>query len=123
MTKSFLTYSAIVEALTGIGLIFAPSTVAAILLKTELVNPLERLLAMVAGAAISSLALSAWITRLSSNPSAVIKMLLLYNAAVTAVLLYGILALGFGGIVLWTIILFHFIQSAISTIITMKSAK
>jgi hypothetical protein len=120
MKKTFLIYSAIIEALTGIGLIFAPSLVASILLKTVLSSSLEKLLALVAGAAISSVALGAWISRNTVDSSVIIKSLFLYNSVITIILLYSIFSLGFGGFILWAVILFHFIQSILSMVILNK---
>ena len=110
MKKIFLTWTALLEALTGIGLLLAPSTIVSILFKTELSNPLERVLAMVAGSAISAVALIAWLVRSLDNPSIALKMLIFYNLVVGSVLLYGIMALGFGGIVLWGAIIFHLVM-------------
>jgi len=110
MKKIFLTWTALLEALTGIGLLLAPSTIVSILFKTEVSNPLERVLAMVAGSAISAVALIAWLVRSLDNPSIALKMLIFYNLVVGSVLLYGIMALGFGGIVLWGAIIFHLVM-------------
>jgi len=110
MKKIFLTWTALLEALTGIGLLLAPSTIVSILFKTELSNPLERVLAMVAGSAISAVALIAWLVRSLDNPSIALKMLIFYNLVVGSVLLYGIMASGFGGIVLWGAIIFHLVM-------------
>jgi len=110
MKKIFLTWTAVLEALTGIGLLLAPSTIVSILFKTELSNPLEKVLAMVAGSAISAVALIAWLVRSLDNPSIALKMLIFYNLVVGSVLLYGIMALGFGGIVLWGAIIFHLVM-------------
>ena len=112
--RIFLTYTAIAEFLTGIGLMFCPSFVVRLLLATELYDKLTVLLAIVAGAAIVSVSLVSWMARLNATPLIEIKMLLFYNAAVSLVLLYGIVKLGFGGIALWAIIIFHVIQTAVS---------
>jgi hypothetical protein len=111
--KSFLTYTAIIEALTGLGLIIIPSKVVLILLETELNGSLEVILSMVAGAAIFSLALACWFFRLRSGVSITIRAMLFYNFAVASILLYGALGLGFKGAVLWLVIIFHFFQSVI----------
>jgi hypothetical protein len=108
--KIFLSWTAVIEALTGIVLILSPSTIASVLFKTELRSPLERLLAMIGGTAICSVALIAWLVRSLDNPSIALKMLVFYNIVVGGVLLYGIVALGFGGIVLWGVILFHLVM-------------
>jgi hypothetical protein len=110
MKKIFLTWTAVIETLTGIGLFLAPSTLAMVLLKTELSNPLERLLALVAGTAICAVALIAWLSRSLDQPVIALKMLIFYNIVVGGVLLYGIVAMGFGGIVLWGVIIFHLVM-------------
>jgi len=111
--KSFLTYTAIIEALTGLGLIIVPSKVVLILFETELNSWLEIILSMVAGAAIFSLALACWFFRQQSGAFIVIRAMLFYNFAVASILLYGALGLGFRGPVLWLVVIFHFLQSAI----------
>ena len=111
--KSFLTYSAIIEALTGLGLLIVPSKVVLILLETELNAPLDIILSMVAGAAIFSLALICWFFRLQTASLISVKGMLFYNVAVASVLLYGAWGLGFKGFALWLVIVFHFIQTVI----------
>ena len=120
MKKVFLSSTAVIEALTGIGLILAPSTIVAVLFKTELSNPLERLLAMIAGAAICAVAMIAWLVRSLDNPSIALKMLIFYNIVVGGVLLYGIMALGFGGFVLWGVIIFHLAMFILATMTLRK---
>ena len=118
--KIFLTYTAIIEVLTGLGLLFIPATVVRILCATALNGSLTLLLAMVAGAAIFSLGLVSWLARSVINPSVEIKMLLFYNASVTLILFYGAMKLGFGGIVLWSVIVLHFVQTIISILMIRK---
>jgi hypothetical protein len=113
MIKSFLAYTAIIEGLTGLALILVPALVGILLFKTELNSPLGTILAMVGGAAILSLALQAWLVRLQADTSITLKILLIYNAAVSFILLYGVFKLGFGGIVLWLVILFHIVQTGV----------
>ena len=111
--KSFLTYSAIIEALTGLGLLIVPSKVVLILLESELNGPLEIILSMVAGAAIFSLALICWFSRLQTAPLTAVRGMLFYNFAVASILLYGVWGLGFKGFALWLVIIFHFVQTVI----------
>ncbi len=118
--KIYLTYTAIFEGLTGFGLIFIPATVVRLLCATALNGPIAILLAMVAGAAIFSLALVSWLARSIVRPSIEVNMLLFYNASVTLILFYGALKLGFGGMVLWTVIVLHFVQTIISFLILPK---
>jgi hypothetical protein len=118
--KSFFTYTAIIEALTGLGLIFVPSRITLLLFETTLSNSLEIVMSMIAGAAIFSLALYCWFSRLSTNPLIAIRTMLIYNFAVAAVILYGALALGFKGPALWLVIIFHFFQTAICALFLNK---
>jgi hypothetical protein len=118
--KSFLTYSAIIEAITGLALIFAPSKTILILLKAETNGSLEMTLAMVAGAAIFSLAIFCWLIRRHSSAPLAIKSMSFYNFAVAAILLYATLGMGFTGPALWLVIVFHFIQTAIGILLINK---
>ena len=111
--KNFLTYTAIIEAITGLGLMIIPSTVARILLNSKLEGPVATLLAMIGGAAIFSLALGAWFNRSNSHVLLGVRMLMFYNALVTLILLFGILKMGVGGLVLWIVVIFHFAQTVI----------
>jgi hypothetical protein len=112
--KLFLTYTAIIEALTGLALIAIPSKAAMILLEAELSGSMEIILAMVAGIAILSLAYMSWLKRNNTTDPDPVKMLLFYNFTITCILLYGALGLGFKGPVLWAVIVFHTIQTVIS---------
>lgn len=112
--KNFFSYTAILEAITGLGLIFIPAFVIRLLLLTEINSTLETLVAMVGGSAISTVALVSWMARKQPAPSLPLKALLFYNAGVTLILAYGNLGLGLGGIVLWGVIVFHLVQSVIT---------
>jgi hypothetical protein len=118
--KTFLTYSAIIEALTGLGLIIVPKVLVNTIFATDLNSTLATLLCMLAGVAIFSIAWAAWMVRPDIHPKIEVKMLLFYNAAVFLVLLYGALQFGFGGMVLWCVIIFHFVQTVISIMILKK---
>jgi len=111
--KSFLTYTAVIEALTGLGLIVIPYRVVLLLFEKELNGPLEIIVSMVGGAAIFSLALGCWFSRLQMGALIILRTMLFYNFAVASILLYSILGLGFSGFVLWFVIIFHFFQSVI----------
>jgi hypothetical protein len=118
--KSFLTYTAVIEALTGLALLAVPSKAAWLLLETELSGPLEIILAMVAGAAILSLAFTSWLTRKKTTGLDSVRMLLFYNFALTSILLYAALGLGFKGPALWGVIIFHLFQTIMSIRIIQK---
>jgi hypothetical protein len=117
MKKTFLTYTAIVEALTGLGLIIIPARVSLILLGSELSGPMETVLAMVAGAAIFSIAMLSWLSRLDPAFLTPIKVLLCYNIAVSFILLYAALGLGFKVVLLWGVIIFHLYQAVICVVL------
>ena len=120
MPKIFFTYTAIIEALTGLGLIIAPATVARLLLGAELSGALAVVLAMVAGAAICSIALFSWLSRSNAFVVVVLPVLLFYNFAVSIILLYASLGFGYKGIPLWGVIIFHLAQSAFCVILLKK---
>src|SRR5664279_566481 len=121
MKRSFLTYTAIIEGLTGLALIFAPSTVARLLFEADLNAPLEIVLALIGGAAIFTLALGCWLSRVDSALTAVIlKMLLFYNVVIAIFLLYAIFSLGFKGPALWLIIAFHSFQAILGVVLMRK---
>jgi hypothetical protein len=121
MIKTFLAYSAVIEALTGLALILVPARVALMLFETEITSPLEILLAMIGGVAILSLAWGAWLARSNAFALTAVKIFLLYNAAVALVILYGALELGFKGIPIWVVIVFHTYQSFVCLIIMQKN--
>jgi hypothetical protein len=111
MVKFFFTYTAIVEALTGLGLIMVPTIVARLLLGAELSGALAFVLAMVAGAAICSIALLSWLSRLNPPVSVSLPALLFYNLAVSFTLFYASFKFGYKGIPLYGVIIFHLYQS------------
>src|SRR4051812_22935170 len=111
MQKTFFTYTGIIEALTGLGLLIAPAAVTRILLGAELQDSLEIVLAMVAGAAIFSVALVSWLSRKNIVAVMSLAVLLFYNFAVSLILLYSTLGLKFSGMFLWGVIAFHLFQT------------
>lgn len=120
MAKSFFTYTAIIEALTGLGLLAAPALVAKILLGTELSGSLEMVLAMVAGVAICSVALLSWLARSYPVSGLSLWPLLLYNFAVSLVLLYAVWGMGFRGMIICAVIVFHIFQSVMCWLLLKK---
>lgn len=111
MTKVFFTYTGILEALTGLGLLVVPATIVRVLLGTELRSGLEIVLAMVAGAAIFSIAILCWLSRTNTVSLVAPGVLLFYNFAVSLIFLYAALGLKFTGIPLWAVIAFHLFQT------------
>jgi hypothetical protein len=121
MTRYFYIYTAIIEALTGIGLILIPSVFTHLLLDAELNGAPEKIPAMIGGAAIFSIALLSW-TRSDSIVGVSLPILLFYNIAVTFILLYAALGLDCKGIPLYMVIAFHLFQS-IMCIVLLKKQK
>ncbi|HSZ32535.1 MAG TPA: hypothetical protein VK772_04450 [Puia sp.] len=120
MVKFYFTYTAIVEAITGLGLIFVPATVAHILLGAELAGTLSVVLAMVGGAAICSIALLSWLSRSGIPARFSLPVLLLYNIAVSLILLYATLEFGYHGIPIYGVIIFHLFQSLLCVVFLKK---
>ena len=119
--KTFLTYTSIVEALTGLALMIVPSRTVLLLLEADLSGPLETILAMIGGAGIFSLSLACWLARPNAAASVAVKALLFYNFSVTVILLYGALGLGFKGPALWFVIIFHLFQTIMSIVVIQKN--
>ena len=119
--KIFLSYSAIVEGLTGLGLMAFPSLVVNLLLNSTLTAPVAIILSLIAGVAIFSFALVAWLLRAHPASLIAVKALLFYNLAISVMLVYGILKFGFAGLAVWIVILFHVVQSIISLILISKN--
>jgi len=91
-TQTLLVSTAVLEMLTGIGLLLAPALLIKILLGAEISDPVVFTIARVGGSAIVSLALACWIARSdqrSIGSRAVISGMLVYNIAVFATLAYS----------------------------------
>ena len=112
MTKSMkilLIVTAVLEAATGLALVFSSSMPASLLLGASLDTP-GSVVARVAGAALLALATACWLARndlQSRAASGLIAALLLYNVAVVAVLVHAGAGLGLSGIGLWPTVVLH----------------
>jgi hypothetical protein len=112
--KWFLTYTCIIEALTGIGLILIPGKLISLIFGSPFDGNNPIMAAMIAGIAILSLALLCWFLRETENMRVAIKGLLFYNLILFLILIFGTISHGLNGPVLWIVILFHFVQSIMS---------
>ena len=122
--KLFLTYSALIEALTGVLLITFPSRIVYLLLETTLNGPGEFIVTMIAGAAIFSLAAGCWFLRETAAAPIGVKVLFIYNAALTVIVLYAILGYALKDAALWLVGGFHLFQTLVSLrILQIKKAK
>jgi hypothetical protein len=104
--------TAIVESITGFALLFFSKLTVLILLGVALDAVSAHILAMVAGAAIFSIAFLCWITRDSKEENLVAKTLLLYNTIITGIVVFGILNYELTGSGIWFVIALHTVLSA-----------
>jgi hypothetical protein len=108
--SALLLVTALLEVLTGLALLATPSLVVSLLLGTVLDSSSGMVLARVAGAALLSIGIVSWLARNDRRSPAtggLVWALLLYNAAVAAILIHGHSALGLSGIALWPAVIVH----------------
>ena len=113
--KRLLGITGIIEALTGLGLIAAPSIVVRLLLASPLDTSATAMLGRVAGAALLALGVACWLARDDTHSRAargLVAAMLLYNVAVVAFLTYSGIGLELRGVALWPAVIFHTIMSA-----------
>jgi hypothetical protein len=91
--KILLTTMAIIETLAGILIIAAPSFFVSLLLGQNSLDMATLAMARIPGAAMITLGIICWSTRKSELSISVLKAMLFYNFAITAVLLYAKLGL------------------------------
>jgi len=104
--------TAIFESITGLALLFFSKLTVLILLGVDLDAVSAHILAMVAGAAIFSIAFLCWITRDNKEESLVVKTLLLYNTIIVVIVLFGVLNYELNGVGIWFVITLHTVLSA-----------
>ena len=105
--KNALTFAAIGEAVTGLGLLIVPSLVGELLLGERLTGvavPVAR----VAGIALIALGVACW-------PGPPLVGMLTYSAPVTLYLAYLGFAAGLTGVLLWPAVVLHAILTALLT--------
>ena len=106
--KSLLTLTAFIEVVTGLALIAIPSVTASLLLGVSLIEPSGIILGRIGGAALISLAITCWLSRVERHSSLVItKALVFYNIAASLLLVYGALIENFSGLGLWPAVILH----------------
>ena len=105
--KLLLTITTVLEAFTGIGLIVFPSIVISLLVGTLPDGAVVATLARIAGAALISLAIACWLSRNNAAATRIVKAMLFYNLAATALLLYASIGDKLSGAGLWPAILLH----------------
>jgi hypothetical protein len=108
-----LKLTAIIETLTGLGLIAVPAIVVRLLLGAKISGasvPLGR----VAGAALLALGVACWLARGDTQSRAtkgLVVAMLMYNLVATAVLAFAGIGLGLHGVVLWLAVVLHAVMA------------
>ncbi len=106
LMKRLLTITAIFEGITGLVLMSVPSLFVMILLGDKLVEPAGIMISRLAGVALITLAIIFWFYRKVPDSLVIIRAMLLYNVAASALLIYAAL-IGFSGLGLWPAVLLH----------------
>lgn len=117
----FLKVTAIFEAITGLGLILFPKMVIELLFLSAIKETGAIMVAMIAGAAILSIAFICFLTTGNSKVYPLIQTLLFYNIIVVAIALYGIIHFAIEGIGVKLIICFHSVLALWSLLILRKA--
>jgi len=110
-----LSLTAILESGTGLLLIALPHLLLTLLFGSFTDSIITSTIARVAGVAIFSLAAACWFARhdgLSIAARGLVSAMLVYNTAITIVLVYAAIALALSGIGLWPVVLLHTVLSA-----------
>jgi len=108
--KALLIVMAAAEISVGFGLIAAPSTVATLLLGSPLETAVAIAVARVAGFALLALGVTCWQARvdtLSVATRGFVRAMLVYNAGVFALLVYGALGGELRSFALWPVAIAH----------------
>ena len=105
--KKFITLTAILEGLTGITLIAIPNSIVLFLLGKPTNGPEGKMMAMLAGAAILSIAVICWILRETLILQKLVKGVLFYNCVIITIAMYGMLCYRITNPGMWFVILGH----------------
>lgn len=111
---TLLAATAIIECAVAVLLLVAPSLVAQLLLGTPLTSAPALLVARIAGAALLAISVSCWLDRrrpTAAPLSGLAAGLLVYNAAVLALLSYAALLEGLRGMGTWPACALHLVMA------------
>ena len=112
--KALLIVTAAAETATGLALAAVPALLIALLLGGALDTPAALIVARMTGAALISLGVACWLARNDTASRAargLVGALLFYNAAAVALLAYAGAGLRLNGILLWPVVVFHFVMA------------
>ena len=108
--KLFLVVIAAVEAATGLGLLLLPSVPFALLLGLPSGTVDAVFVGRIAGVALLAIGVASWMARkdeLNPSLSGLLVGILIYNTAVTILLVYAGAVLKMTGVMLWPTVAFH----------------
>jgi len=108
--KLFLSVTAVVEAATGLCLLFLPAFLFAILLGLDNAAAAAIFVGRLAGAALLAIGVASWMARVDERTSAQLGLLtgiLVYNAAAALLLAYAGAVLKMVGVLLWPAVILH----------------
>jgi hypothetical protein len=109
-TKALLKAIAVIELMTGVGLLLVPSLVTELLLGAPLSPVVPLVVGHVAGAALAAIGLTCRLEAVSDregSPNALLIGLLSYNVAIPLLLVYAYVVNKIGGIGLWLVVILH----------------
>jgi hypothetical protein len=109
--KNFLSYTALIEAMTGFGLLLFPEKVISILFNSVLSGSVAGLMSLIAGAGIFCLSLLCWMARKTTVAYLAVYTLLVYNFILSFILLYEAFIHQFSGLIFELVIAFHIFQT------------
>jgi hypothetical protein len=103
--EKLLTFTAVIEAATGLGLLAAPAVLVRLLLGETLDTPVALTVARVGGTALLAISVACWLSR--ENGRALVAAMLLYNVVVVGLLVHAALAFALSGLGLWPTVALH----------------
>jgi hypothetical protein len=108
--KLFLIITALVEAATGLCLLFVPAVLFAVLLGLGHATVDAIFVGRLAGAALLAIGVASWMARSDTRTPAYLGLLtgiLIYNAAASMLLAYAGVVLKMAGVLLWPAVAVH----------------
>jgi hypothetical protein len=108
--KTLLTATAVIEFGAGLGLLFCPSAMVALLVGAPLETPAALTAARVGGAGVLSLGVACWLARTDAQSRAargLMAAMFIYNVATAALLAYAGIGFGLYGVALWPGVALH----------------